>query len=604
MQILTLDFETFFSDDFTLKKLTTEAYVRDPRFEVLMCGFRWQDGQREWVGQEQVAGYLAAIDWANTAVVCHHAHFDCLILSHCYGIKPRFIYDTLSMGRLVHGNHVSNALGSLAAHYGLDPKSVPYNAFRGYRWRDIPDPLRAQLGAGCLHDIDLTWDIFCRMTQTFPKSEYVIVDMSVRAFTEPTLVGDTATFGQVWMNEKNRKDELLAIVALELGLTDPNELPSMLQSADKFAEILRAEGIEPEMKEGKNGDNYAFAKTDPFMQDYLLEHEDDFIRTLAEARLGIKSTIDQTRAERLGYMSTRGAMCVYLAPYAAHTTRFGGGDKVNYQNFKRGSLLRKGHKAPPGYKAVKADKSQIECRILNYVAGQWDVIDRFARAEDPYVGIASKFYGRQITRADQAERGVGKQLELSCGYGAGGSTIVRTAKRGTYGPPVVLTETQGLEARDLYRATHQEVVQYWKTASRMIAALAGTNQPIQWGPMWVDTGVIWLPNAVPIWYPELAHDGENWTYKTRKGRQKLYGGKLTENVIQALSAVDMRESLVRIYMQTGHRFVHQEHDAAVWLVPEKEVDTFAKVVEVEMTRAPEWLPGIPLGCEVIIGDTL
>lgn len=618
MQILTLDFETFFSDDFTLKKYTTEAYVRDPQFEVLMCGFRYQDGRREWVGQEDLPAYLAAIDWTQTAVVCHHAHFDCLILSHCYGVKPRFIYDTLPMGRMVHGNHVSNALDSLAHHYGLEGKTVPYNAFRGRRWADIPPSLRAELGNGCLHDIDLTWHIFTQMTQTFPKTEYAIVDMSVRAFTEPTLIGDTNAFGAVWLAERDRKGALLQTVAAELGMT-VDELPMHLQSADMFAELLRAEGIEPETKAGKNGDIYAFAKTDNFMQDYLLEHEDDFIRTVAEARLGLKSTIDQTRAERLGYMSTRGKMCVYLAPYAAHTTRFGGGDKVNYQNFKRNSPLRKAHRAQPGYKLVKADKSQIECRILNYVAGQWDVIEKFARGEDPYVGIATSFYGHVVYKPQrddpraaemEAKRGLGKQLELSCGYGSGAGTIVRTAKRGTYGPPVVLSDAEGLAARDLYRSTHPGVVNYWSIAGRMIAALAGTNQPLQWGPMWVDTGVLWGPNGVPSWYPELHYhideeSGEgNWRYKTRKGMAKLYGGKLTENAIQFLSAIDMRESLLRIYQRTGQRFIQQEHDAAVWMVRENEVDKFAIVVNEEMTRAPEWLPGIPLGCDVTIGDTL
>ena len=308
-------------------------------------------------------------------------------------------------------------------------------------------------------------------------------------------------------------------------------------------------------------------------------------------------------------MGDRGTICVYLTYCGAHTTRFAGGDKVNFQNFKRGSLIRKAIKAPPGHKLVKADKSQIECRILNYVAGQWDVIERFTNSEDPYVGIASKFYGREITKADQAERGVGKQLELSCGYGAGGSTIVRTARRGTYGPAVVLTDEQGMEARDLYRSTHPGDVDYWKQASRMIAAIAGTEHPITWGPLTVTTGAVWLQDT-PIWYPELhfhtdEETGEqNWRYKTRKGWKKIYGGALTENVVQFMSAVDMRESLLRIFARTNIGYSAQEHDAAVWVVPNDLVTPFVSVVEQEMSRAPTWLPDIPLACEVTIGETM
>ena len=308
-------------------------------------------------------------------------------------------------------------------------------------------------------------------------------------------------------------------------------------------------------------------------------------------------------------MGDRGTMCVYLNCYGAHTTRWSGGGGTNFQNFKRNSLIRKAMCAPVGCRIVKADLSQIECRVLNYLAGEWEIVQRFAEGHDPYIPIASKFYGREITKADQAERGLGKQLELSCGYGSGGPTIKRTAKRGTYGPPVELTDQQAMDARDLYRSTHPNVVAYWKQASRMIAALAGTNGMIEWGPLLVDTGVIRC-QGLPMWYPEMHFHRdeetgeENWRYKTRKGWDKIYGGKLTQNICELVARLLMSQSLLRILARTGIRPAQLEHDAAVWIVPEKLVDPFVTVVNVEMTRAPTWLPGIPLACEVSIGDTM
>lgn len=599
MNILTLDFETYFDDEYTLKKLTTEDYIRNPKFEALGVGLRHNTGFTEWVPQEWIKGYFAQFDWNNTAVLCHHAHFDTLILSHHYGIKPRFIYDTLSMARLQLGNHISVGLESLARHYGLAPKSVPYDRMRGRHWSDMDSGLRAELAAGCLHDIELTHNIFSRLAQGFPAEEYQVIDMTVRMFTEPQLVGDLDVFAKVWTFEAERKRNLLR----ELGLG-----PTDLQSSARFSELLQAEGIEPETKNGKNGPIHAFAKTDDFMQG-LLEHDDERVRALAECRLGLKSTLDQTRAERLGFMATRGPMPLYHAYCAAHTTRWGGGDKINIQNLKRGSDLRKGLVAPAGYKIVKADKSQIECRILNYVAEQWDVIERFRRGEDPYLPGASKFYGRTITRSDIAERGFGKQLELSCGFGAGAPSIVRTAKRGTYGPSILLSESQGIEARDLYRSTHPGVVAYWKQASRIISCLAGSNSEISWGCLRVSTGKISL-QGIPIWYPELhfhrdEETGEEfWRYKTRKGWAKLYGGKLVENVVQFMSRVDMSQSLLRILARTGIRPAQLEHDAAVWVVREDLLTPFTQVVEQEMTRAPVWLPDIPLACEITVGETM
>ena len=220
--------------------------------------------------------------------------------------------------------------------------------------------------------------------------------------------------------------------------------------------------------------------------------------------------------------------------------------------------------------------------------------------------MASRFYGREITRDDKAERGVGKQLELSCGYGAGADTIVRTAKRGTYGPAVLLTAAEGLAARDLYRSTHPGVVDYWRQASRMIATIAGTEHPVQWGPLVVETGRVSL-NGIPIWYPELEFhrdEEEYWRYKTRKGWAKLYGGKLVENVVQFMSRVDMSQSLLRILARTGIRPAQLEHDAAVWCCPNNLVDAFVSVVYEEMTRAPTWLSGIPLDAEVTVSDTM
>jgi DNA polymerase len=580
--------------------MTTEEYIRDPRFEALGVGIRWTDHRgARWYAEDGIAQALGEIRWDNMAVLCHHAHFDGLILSHHYGIKPRFIYDTLSMARLQLGNHVSVSLQSLADHYGLRAKNVPYDLFRGKHWADLGPDVRNALADGCLHDVGLTWDIFNRLAAGFPAEEYQVIDLTVRMFTEPQLTGDVNDLAAVWTHEQRRKAALLA----ELAVTSGD-----LQSAAGFVALLEREGVEVETKQGKNGPIPCIAKTDDFMQ-ALLEDDNERVRTLAEARLGVRSTLDQTRSERLGFMATRGAMPVYLSYCGAHTTRWSGGDRVNWQNFKRGSAIRRAVKAPPGYRIVKADKSQIECRILNYVAGQWDVIERFAAGADPYTGIASKFYGREITRNDPAERGVGKQLELSCGYGAGADTIVRTAKRGTYGPPVMLSQSEGLAARDLYRATHPGVVDYWKQASRMISALAGTNQAIAWGPLTVDTDVIHC-QGIPIWYPELHYHrdeetGEDyWRYKTRKGWAKLYGGKLTENVVQFMSRVDMSQSLLRILSRTGIRPAQLEHDAAVWVVPERLVAPFEKVVRVEMTRAPTWLPDIPLDCEVSIGETM
>ncbi len=163
MNIITLDFETYFDDEYTLKKMTTEAYIRDPRFEVHGVGVRWGNGKPEWIEQNELGDQGLKIALERSAVLCHHAQFDGLILSHHYGIKPAFWLDTLSMARLLIGNHMSVSLGSLAKHYGLAEKNVPYDDFKGKHWNELDPTVQRSLADGCLHDVELTWQIFGKL---------------------------------------------------------------------------------------------------------------------------------------------------------------------------------------------------------------------------------------------------------------------------------------------------------------------------------------------------------------------------------------------------------------------------------------------------------
>ena len=599
MNIITLDFETFFSDDYTLSKMTTESYIRDPRFEAHGVSIAAQGEKAYWVPREHIAGHLQQFDWPKLGCLCHHSNFDGLILSHHYGVKPRVWFDTLGMARLLLGNHLSVGLDSLARHFGLAAKTVPYNLFRGKHWNELDPSIQRQVADGACHDVALTWRLFEILGKDFPREEYQTLSTTVEMFTNPCLLGDIDLLAKVWTDEATKKDARMA--ALNVAATD-------LQSSDKFAELLRAEGVEPEMKEGKNKPIYCFAKTDEFMRG-LQEHDNERVRTLAEARLGAKSTLMQTRAETLGWMASRGPMPVYLRYCGAHTTRWSGGDGANWQNFKRGSDIRRAIMAPPGFLLAPIDLSQIECRILNYLAGQDDVIEKFRKGEDPYIGTASECYGFPVTKANVAERGTGKQLELSCGFQAGASTIQNTARLGIYGPPVVIDLATATRWRDIYRSTHPAVVEYWKTAGRMISRIAG-GDPLQWGPMLIKDGKIFGPGGTMLHYETLnwyvpAADEEvkdferdgYWRYKTRHGWTKLYSGKLVENVVQWLARIVLSQACLRILDRLGLRPVLLAHDEGVWVV--KDDENKEKVLEIlseEMRRTPTWLPGIPLGC--------
>lgn len=603
MDILTLDYETAFGDNFTLKKMTTEAYVRDPRFEALLLGYRLPDGTCGWVGQEHIPAFLGSFDWSKTAVLHHHAHFDALISAHHYGVRPVMIFDTLSMARAILGNHMRASLDFLSKYFGFEAKSVPYEMFKNRAWANLYPHERQMLGDGAAGDCRITWSIFQKLAEGFPMEEYEIISDTVKMFTEPQVVGDVQLLDALMIREEEKKSLLMQ----QLGVTETD-----LQSADKFVELLNELEVDVEWKPGKNGPIPAIAKTDDFMK-ALVASDDELIATLAEARLAVRSTLQESRAGRMGDMARRGAMCVYIAYAAAHTLRFGGGDKMNWQNFPRvnpekpgSGDLRASVCAPEGYSIVAPDLSQIECRILNYVAGEETVLEAFRGRRDVYAEAASRFYGQPINKQSHPlQRQLFKQVELGCGYGLGAPRFAIYAKSGVGGPPIHLTHDEAQAAIQFYRDDHPNVVGYWGQAKRIITHLAGLGgSPIPWGPMEINEGYIKLPNGLKLQYPGLDFnhsEGENmfegWSYRTRNGRTKLYGGKLVENVVQALARVVVTQAWLRIKKGCGLRPWLSTHDDLAYLVEDKyAVEANAWMIE-EMKKAPEWLPGIPLDAE-------
>jgi DNA polymerase len=621
MKIVTLDFETRYSSkDYTLSKMSTEAYVRDKRFKAHLCGFRWHDGKQFWIPRDQLAAFFQSQRWDELGVLAHHAHFDGLILNHHYGVRPRFWFDTLSMARHSLGANFSNSLDSLAQHFNLHGKTINYTSFDGIE--DL-DPLTlSMLGNGCLVDCELTWKLFELLTRgngreipEFPREEFEVIDQTIRMFTEPVLRADVAVLREAWEREEKRRTDAQA--KLKVNGHD-------LRSDQGFADLLRAQAEEPETKITAKGNvKYCFAKTDPYMLS-LLEHDDPIVVALAEARLDAKSSIIQTRAETFAWMNSRGPMPVYLNYCGASTLRFSGGDRTNFQNLKRSdpdspkepSPLRRAILAPEGFLLAPVDLSQIECRVLSYLAGELDALAEFKNGVDPYIALASQAYGYPVDKGMKRERGTGKQLKLSCGYMAGAATIQRTARLGVYGPPVTIDLETAERWKRIYRDASPNIVQYWRAAGRALQKLADGKSE-QWGPLFLDKRRLWLPNGTCLiydslnWYVPTPEECESlpetrwggwWEIKRREARKVIHQGVLTQNICEAVSRVIVTQAMIRL-KRRGFRTLNIPHDELLLLLPKDgHEEKNLEICLEEMRREPEWLPGIPLACEGHLGE--
>lgn len=609
MPLVTVDFETFYSSHIGFKKQTTEEYINDPLFQVIGVGIKVDDGVTTWHAGEDAGKALRAIDWASSAVLCHNTLFDGAILTWCYGIKPAYLFDTLSMARAVHGVEAGGSLAALAERYALGEKGTEVvNAF-GKRLEDFSPEDLAKYGEYCINDVELTYKLFHKLAAGFPESELDLIDMTLRMFTEPQLQLDDALMVDRLEAIQQEKHDLLTQLTDELG-TDEEGVRKILASNPKFAEVLRTFHVKPPMKisstTGK--ETYAFAKTDEeFIA--LQEHEDPFVRLLCAVRLGTKSTIEESRIERFINVGKRnkGGLPVPLKYYGAHTGRWSGMDAVNLQNLPSRDKAKKALKnaiiAPLDSVVINCDSSQIEARVLAWLSGQDDVVDQFARGEDVYSIFASKVYGFEVSKEFPTERFVGKTCVLGLGYGTGAAKLRHTLATQPPGADIELEESERIVR--LYRDSNYRIVDLWRECDQTLRDLcAGVGKPYYLGKhkcvIVCDEGLK-LPNGMYIRYKDLRADGRGHVYSSRKGPVNIWGGAMVENVVQALARIIVGEQMRWISKQ--YRVALTVHDAAVLVVPEKELDSAKEYVELCMSTPPAWAKGLPVACELKFSES-
>jgi DNA polymerase len=603
VKVFCIDFETYYSQTYQLSKLTTEEYIRGDEFEVIGFAIQEGDGVPVWYsGTKQfLKTILDGYELDKNLVIAHNAMFDMAILSFIFDIKPKAIVDTLSMARAIHGTEDGGSLKVLVQHYNLGAKGEEVlKAVGKHRIDFTPEELEAY-GAYCVNDVALTMDLFKCLSAGFPAIELRLIDLTIRMFTEPSLVLNKSVLELHLAGVLKRKAELMGMVEAH---------KETLMSNDKFAELLWTLDVEPPTKISPTTgrETWAFAKTDEGFK-ALLEHEKENVQALASARLGIKSTLEETRTERFIGIADRGLLPIPLRYYAAHTGRWGGDDKVNLQNLPRNSVLKHAICPPNGYKMIDSDSSQIEARTLAWLSEQNDLVDAFERGEDVYKIMASSIYGKGQEEISKDERFVGKTTILGCGYGMGSKKFQAQLK--TFN--VEIEEAEATRIIQVYRETYDWIPTLWSQANKALEAMMNDQTaPLgRKGVLEVEGSKgIRLPNGLYIKYPNLrkitnAEGKSEIVYDTRKGKatvpNRIYGGKVIENVCQALARIIIGEQMLQVAKK--YKVVMTVHDAIACIVPEHEAESGKEYVEMCMRMRPKWALELPLNCEAGIGNS-
>lgn len=597
-QIVTLDFETYYDKGYTLSgKINVSEYIRDDRFHAHGVGIKIGNNETIWYTGKKISQALREVDWSRSAMLAHNTAFDGFICSQQYDVKPAFYLDTLSMARAAHGHHMRHDLDTVAKAHGLAGKKKRSALADTKGKLELTDEEERALGEYCIDDVNDTYQIFWRLYDHIPDDELRLIDITQRMFCDPVLEVDIP--------------RVQAELEAEIGAKTAALLRSGAQVADlmsnqKFAALLQNAGVTPPLKisPSTGRQTFAFAKSDLDFQE-LLEHPDPAVAALAEARLKIKSTIGETRAARFIEAGKDGMKLPVLLNYAGtHTHRWSGGNKMNLQNLKRGGELRRSILAPAGYAVVVADSAQIEARVLAWLAGQADILDAFANKRDVYKLMASEIFGVPESEVTEEQRFIGKCCVLGLGYGMGPNRLRQMLEQGVMGPKVTLSIEECQYIVSIYRAHNHKIWALWKRMDRILLDMV-TGTPGTYGPLAYGKGYIQLPNGLFMQYSGLhAEFGEpisgdtptvDVTYLTRRGRARIYGCMLTENVVQALARIIIAEQMLKV--ADRYRVVTMTHDEIVALSKYTEADTCLEYMIETMSVPPEWAPGLPLAAE-------
>jgi len=610
MKYITLDFETYYSKEFSLSKMTTEAYIRDPQFEVIGFSYKVDDAPAQWVtgSNGEIAMALEELDIPNHYLICHNMAFDGAILAWRFGIIPKYYLDTLSMSRPITGLTVGGSLKALAEKFTDGHKGTEVVNALGKKRSDFTPGDLDKYGDYCNNDVELTWTLFHILKKDNPPKELYIQDLMIRMFTDPVLKLDRDVLIAHLNTVQDKKAKLMERIDLSIGR-------DALMSNPQFAEVLKKLGVEPPVKISlrTNKEAYAFSKTD-YEFKALLEHPNVAVQAVVAARLGIKSTLEETRTESFLGISERGALPILLNYWGAHTGRASGGDKMNLQNLPRGGALRRSIKVPDNHVLVAVDSAQIEARVVAWLAGQEDLLVDFRNSVDIYSKFASIVYGKPVTKADKVERFVGKTCILGLGYGMGPDKFQGTLKIGQGGISVEMDAGEAKQTVTTYRTKYAMIAELWKGAQKALDKMAqgyettfGIGIELRCTP-----DGIHLPNGTMIRYPELCKNGDGYEYKGRYGPVKIYGGKVVENVVQALARIVVFDQMAKIDIEMRkndnpladcrYKVALTVHDEVVCVVPHSAAQWALEFMTTTMSVPPKWCSNLPVSCEGDIGN--
>lgn len=591
---VTLDFETYYDNDYSLKKLANLEYIRDPRFLIHGASIKIGDQPSRWFNRHKLGSAFEAIDWDEAEVISHNALFDMGVLYEKFGISPGRMSDTLAMCRMVLYRDLDFDLDSICRLLGIGEKGTELGSVKGLR--ELTNEQDVRLGGYACQDSDLEWGLYKRLRPLISDDEMEFLDLVIRMSTQGIFEFD-ADIGikELEFIEQTRKDKLEFC-----GVTNPTEL----RSAPRFVKHLMNRGLTedeiPKKISPSTGKlTYSFSKQEPA---FVALHSDPRVADLVEAKLVVSSNNAKSRVERL--IRITGAppftLPVQLLASGAHTHRLSGSGGINMQNLDNKGKLRRAIKAPKDHLILVHDMKQIELRLNMGFSGQEDVIELLRQGGDPYAREAMAQFNLPQTAIDKPKRQYGKVVQLGCGYQMGAPRFQAYCAIGPMGnPPIHITLDESYKTITTYRANHPFVVASWEWLHKVaIPMMTHKDANLEHGPIVIRHESILFPGGLALKYPGLEITEDGWIWGINGRVHRIYGGITQENIVQGLAAVALKGSMLRIKREVPIvRIAHQVHDEIISVVHKSVVEEADQQIS-EIMRTPlSWMPALPLDVE-------
>lgn len=688
MRCVYLDIETYYDSDYSLKKLSIEEYVRDKRFVLNLLGVAVDDSPVRMIDAKDVPAALGMLRLheKDCLTFVQNAKFDVFALNQRYGIDIANPICTRAMARWAGVSRLTReSLAAQCEFLGTGIKGDFIHSMRGKQITELSQQDLADYKAYCATDVIQLRDNVKAMLPCMTTEALAFIIMTTRMYTDPIFELDHGGLEAYYAKLKQAHAESQAKLQHLFQFPTQEAFLKALRSKSSFCKMLDQIGgaIPYKVSEKKTetrrkqlaalaeagdaeaaarlaeGDYVvmepALAKNDLAFMDLMTSDNPD-IAALATARAENNSSISMSRCETFLRIAQRGNLPVPLEAYLAHTGRYTAGttegvksDKVNLQNLSKRTgdkTLRQCVRAPQGYKVVACDSSQVEARVLAWLAGQQDLLEDFRTGADPYCRMAAAAYGEPYDtiwywskgpgakdpQGDPAlkkkygrDRNIGKTMVLQLGYYSGGSKLATyMAQQGVMLKPT--KEEHDAEAKRLvkvYRSTNWAIKQFWGTCDSVLQAMLSGSSGYFGGPegrtFYYDGKHKVVNHAAPgIMFPDgywLVYNNLRTEYDEEQKRpvmkydivdagkkitKQLHSGILCNNVTQGLAFAIMRWQALQINKWYPIRI--NIHDSWGIVVPEQEAQAALDCMTHWMRQLPLWAMGLPVDCEGDIGD--